>query len=38
MGINDRVQLAEAERIMRRRILRDLMLAGVTIEDPARPM
>jgi bifunctional UDP-N-acetylglucosamine pyrophosphorylase/glucosamine-1-phosphate N-acetyltransferase len=35
MGINDRVQLAEAEQIMRRRILRDLMLSGVTIEDPA---
>jgi bifunctional UDP-N-acetylglucosamine pyrophosphorylase/glucosamine-1-phosphate N-acetyltransferase len=34
MGVNDRVQLAEAERIMRRRILRELMLSGVTIEDP----
>ncbi len=34
MGVNDRLQLAEAERIMRRRILRDLMLGGVTIEDP----
>ncbi len=35
MGINDRIQLAEAEQIMRQRILRDLMLSGVTIEDPA---
>jgi bifunctional UDP-N-acetylglucosamine pyrophosphorylase/glucosamine-1-phosphate N-acetyltransferase len=35
MGINDRVQLAEAEQIMRQRVLRDLMLSGVTVEDPA---
>lgn len=35
MGVNDRVALAEAERILRARILRDLMLSGVTIEDPA---
>ncbi len=35
MGVNDRVALAEAERILRARILRDLMLGGVTIEDPA---
>jgi bifunctional UDP-N-acetylglucosamine pyrophosphorylase / glucosamine-1-phosphate N-acetyltransferase len=35
MGVNDRVQLAEAERILRERILRDLMLAGVTVQDPA---
>lgn len=35
MGVNDRVALAEAEAIMRQRILRDLMLSGVTIEDPA---
>ncbi|HEU5348598.1 MAG TPA: bifunctional UDP-N-acetylglucosamine diphosphorylase/glucosamine-1-phosphate N-acetyltransferase GlmU [Ktedonobacterales bacterium] len=34
-GINDRIQLAEAEAILRRRVLRDLMLSGVTIEDPA---
>ena len=33
-GINDRVQLAEAGRYMRRRILRDLMLSGVTVIDP----
>jgi bifunctional UDP-N-acetylglucosamine pyrophosphorylase/glucosamine-1-phosphate N-acetyltransferase len=35
MGVNDRVALAEAEAIMRQRILRDLMLSGVTIEDPS---
>lgn len=35
MGVNDRIALAEAERILRARILRDLMLSGVTIEDPA---
>lgn len=34
MGINDRVQLAEAARILRRRINRDHMLNGVTIIDP----
>ena len=34
-GINDRVQLAEAEAILRQRVLRELMLSGVTIEDPA---
>ncbi|GAC1657903.1 MAG: bifunctional UDP-N-acetylglucosamine diphosphorylase/glucosamine-1-phosphate N-acetyltransferase GlmU [Candidatus Dormibacteraceae bacterium] len=33
-GINDRVQLAAAERTLRRRILRDLMLSGVTVRDP----
>jgi bifunctional UDP-N-acetylglucosamine pyrophosphorylase/glucosamine-1-phosphate N-acetyltransferase len=35
MGVNDRVQLAEAERLMRRRILERLMIDGVTITDPA---
>jgi bifunctional UDP-N-acetylglucosamine pyrophosphorylase/glucosamine-1-phosphate N-acetyltransferase len=35
MGVNDRVALAEAERILRERLLRDLMLDGVTVEDPA---
>jgi bifunctional UDP-N-acetylglucosamine pyrophosphorylase/glucosamine-1-phosphate N-acetyltransferase len=35
MGFDDRVGLAEAERIMRARILRAHMLAGVTIVDPA---
>ena len=34
MGINDRVQLAEAGRILRRRINREHMLNGVTIIDP----
>jgi len=35
IGINDRVQLAEAEQIMRWRVLERLMYAGVTIIDPA---
>ncbi len=35
IGINDRVQLAEAERLLRRRILERHMYAGVTIVDPA---
>lgn len=35
MGINDRVQLAEAEATLRRRILEEHMRAGVTIVDPA---
>lgn len=34
-GVNDRVQLAEAETTLRNRIRRRWMLAGVTIEDPA---
>jgi len=34
MGVNDRVQLAEAGRILRRRINRDHMLNGVTLIDP----
>ena len=34
MGVNDRVQLAEASRILRRRINRDLMCAGVSLVDP----
>jgi bifunctional UDP-N-acetylglucosamine pyrophosphorylase/glucosamine-1-phosphate N-acetyltransferase len=33
-GINDRIQLAAAERYMRGRILKDLMLSGVTVLDP----
>lgn len=33
-GINDRVQLAEAEAFLRQRILREHMLHGVTIVDP----
>jgi len=35
VGVNDRSQLAEAERIVRRRINRGLALAGVTVVDPA---
>lgn len=35
MGINNRVQFAKAERIMRDRILERLMLSGVTIVDPS---
>lgn len=34
MGVNDRAQLAEASRILRRRINRGHMLAGVTLIDP----
>jgi bifunctional UDP-N-acetylglucosamine pyrophosphorylase/glucosamine-1-phosphate N-acetyltransferase len=33
-GINDRVQLAQAEEILRRRKNEDLMRSGVTIVDP----
>lgn len=35
MGVNDRVQLAEAAAILRSRINRELMLSGVTLLDPA---
>ena len=35
LGINDRRQLAAAEAVLRRRVLDALMLAGVTVEDPA---
>jgi bifunctional UDP-N-acetylglucosamine pyrophosphorylase/glucosamine-1-phosphate N-acetyltransferase len=35
IGINDRVQLAVAENLMRRRVLERHMYAGVTIIDPA---
>ncbi len=34
LGINDRVQLAQADRILRERKTTELMLAGVTIEKP----
>src|SRR5260370_15014955 len=34
IGVNDRLQLAEAERLLRERTLRALMLSGVTVEDP----
>lgn len=33
-GINDRVQLAEAQSTLRRRIVREWQLAGVTVSDP----
>src|SRR5258708_36983816 len=35
LGVNDRLQLAEANAVLRRRTLEDLMRAGVTIVDPA---
>src|SRR5712691_4571462 len=35
VGINDRVQLAAAEQLLRRRILERHMYTGVTIVDPA---
>jgi len=34
MGVNDRIQLAAADRVLRSRINRDHMLNGVTIIDP----
>ncbi|MDQ6712033.1 MAG: bifunctional UDP-N-acetylglucosamine diphosphorylase/glucosamine-1-phosphate N-acetyltransferase GlmU [Candidatus Dormibacteraeota bacterium] len=34
LGINDRRQLAQAERVMRQRVLDSLMASGVTIMDP----
>ena len=36
LGINDKVQLAEAEAEHRKAKARELMLAGVTLADPAR--
>ncbi|MGH8201210.1 MAG: bifunctional UDP-N-acetylglucosamine diphosphorylase/glucosamine-1-phosphate N-acetyltransferase GlmU [Steroidobacteraceae bacterium] len=36
LGVNDKVQLALLEAECRRRAARELMLAGVTIADPAR--
>jgi bifunctional UDP-N-acetylglucosamine pyrophosphorylase/glucosamine-1-phosphate N-acetyltransferase len=35
IGVNDRVQLAQAEHLLRQRILERHMYAGVTIVDPA---
>lgn len=35
LGVNTKVELAEAGRVMRNRILEDLMLGGVTVTDPA---
>ncbi len=34
LGINTRIELAEADKILRRRKVNELMLAGVTIEKP----
>ena len=34
MGVNDRVQLAYAARLLRQRINRQVMLSGVTLVDP----
>ncbi len=36
MGINDRKQLAEAERALQARLVEDLMAQGVSFADPAR--
>jgi bifunctional UDP-N-acetylglucosamine pyrophosphorylase/glucosamine-1-phosphate N-acetyltransferase len=36
LGINDKVQLAEVEGLRRGLVARDLMVAGVTLADPAR--
>jgi bifunctional UDP-N-acetylglucosamine pyrophosphorylase/glucosamine-1-phosphate N-acetyltransferase len=36
LGVNDKAQLAELETAYRRRVTRDLMLAGVTVADPTR--
>ncbi|HEX8756153.1 MAG TPA: bifunctional UDP-N-acetylglucosamine diphosphorylase/glucosamine-1-phosphate N-acetyltransferase GlmU [Steroidobacteraceae bacterium] len=35
-GVNDKVQLATLEAVCRQRAARELMLAGVTVADPAR--
>jgi bifunctional UDP-N-acetylglucosamine pyrophosphorylase/glucosamine-1-phosphate N-acetyltransferase len=35
MGVNDRIELAAAEAVLRRRLLERLMLGGVTVTDPA---
>ena len=35
IGVNDRVELAQAERALRERLLTDLMRSGVTVVDPA---
>ena len=35
LGVNDRLSLASAEAAVRRRVLARLMLAGVTVVDPA---
>ena len=35
LGVNNRVQLAQAEQILRQRKCKEVMLAGVTLIDPA---
>ncbi len=35
LGVNSRLELAEAQTLMRRRLLERWMLEGVTVEDPA---
>ncbi len=35
LGVNDRVQLAQAEKIMNDRVVKKVMLEGVTVIDPA---
>lgn len=34
LGVNDRIQQAAAEKILRKRVLKDIMLEGATIIDP----
>ena len=36
IGINDRVQLAQAERILQRRQAQEVMIQGATLADPGR--
>jgi bifunctional UDP-N-acetylglucosamine pyrophosphorylase / glucosamine-1-phosphate N-acetyltransferase len=36
LGVNDKAQLADLETAFRRKVTRELMLAGVTVVDPAR--
>jgi bifunctional UDP-N-acetylglucosamine pyrophosphorylase / glucosamine-1-phosphate N-acetyltransferase len=36
LGVNDKVQLAEVEAIRRKMLAQELMLAGLTLADPAR--
>lgn len=36
LGVNDRLQLATLERIYQKRVAEELMLSGVTFQDPAR--
>ena len=36
LGVNDKAQLAQLEALCRARTARELLLAGVTLADPAR--